>query len=136
MNLALAKRLALLPLVPLLMAATTLVDPPPLRAPPELTSKEIVKTLQGTLVERGWLLGEQQGDAVDATLHVRSHALTVRFALKEREIHMNYVDSVNLDYHQYRNGRRVIHRKYDQWMRNFMIELARDLQAAAFAKRT
>ena len=78
MNLALAKRLALLPLVPLLMAATTLVDPPPLRAPPELTSKEIVKTLQGTLVERGWLLGEQQGDAVDATLHVRSHALTVR----------------------------------------------------------
>jgi len=136
MNLTLAKRLALLPVLALLMAATTLVDPVPLRAPPELTSQEIIKALHGTLVKRGWILGKEEGDAVDATLYVRSHSLTVRFALKEREVHMNYVDSVNFDYDELRSGRRVIHRKYDQWMRNFTIALAQDLQAAAYAKRT
>jgi hypothetical protein len=117
------------------MAATTLVDPAPLRAPPELTSKEIVDSLRSTLVKRGWILGKEEGETMDATMHVRSHSLTVRFSLREREVHMNYVDSVNLDYRQRKDGRREIHRKYDQWMWNLTIALARELQAAALAKR-
>ena len=135
MSSTLAKRLALLPVLALLIAAAPLVDPAPLRAPPELTSKEIDDALRATLVRRGWILGKEEGGALDATLYVRSHSLTVPYELREREIHMNYVDSENFDYRQRRDGKRFIHRKYAQWMRNFTIALAQELQSAAFAKR-
>jgi hypothetical protein len=135
MNVTLAKRIALLPVAVLLMGAVPLVDPPPLRAPPELTSKEIFETMRGTLVKRGWMLGKEEGQAQDATLYVRSHSLTVRFSLKDREVHMNYLDSVNFDYKHRRDGKVFIHRKYDQWMRNFTIALAQDLHSVAVTRR-
>jgi hypothetical protein len=131
---AIAKRLVLLPLFTLLIAAKTLVDPPPVQGPDELSAKEINQVLRTTLVGRGWLIGSKSDQEVVATLHVRTHSLTVRFAQLDRQISMIYVDSVNLDYRVRNDGTRMIHRKYAEWMNNVAIALAQDFQRAVFAK--
>jgi hypothetical protein len=74
-----ARRLLLLPVCALLMAATALVDPRPVQSPTELTVKEVSSVLRRTLVARSWVINEDKGNEVVATLQVRMHGLTVRF---------------------------------------------------------
>ena len=121
-------RILLLPVAALLMAATPLVDPGPIATPAALSAKDVRNSLRRTLAARHWIINKDEPGELVATLHVRSHALTVRFADGNGRITMSYVDSVNLDYSVRRDGTRMIHRKYPGWMANLSNAIQLELQ--------
>ena len=134
MNAAILKRLLLVPVAALLIAAVPLVDPPPVDAPAALTHKEVVSVLRKTLVSRGWLLTKDAADEVEAKLDVRTHTIKVRYLVANQQISIKYLDSVNMDYRLDRRGNPKIHRKYPGWMNNVIVALNREMQLAVLAK--
>jgi hypothetical protein len=134
MNAAVMKRLALIPVMVMLMAATLLVDPAPIDAPASLNHKEVVDVVRKTLISRDWLLIKDAEGVIDAKLDLRTHSLTVRYTVTDRRISFKYLDSVNLDYRVDHSGHPRIHRKYAGWMANVVTALNKDLQLAALAK--
>ena len=134
MNAAILKRLLLVPVAILLIAAVPLVDPPPLDAPAVLTQKEVVSVLRKTLVSRGWLLTKDTADEIEAKLDVRTHSIKVRYLVAKRQIAIKYLDSANMDYRLDRKGNPEIHRKYPGWINNVILALNREMQLAVLAK--
>ncbi len=116
------------------MAATPLVDPPPVSTPAGLTAKEVHNVLRRTLVQRGWHLDEEKPNEIVATLRVRAHSLTMRFTENNGAVAMQYVSSENLDYAVKKNGTRVIHRKFPGWCDNFARILSQNLDLALIEK--
>lgn len=127
-------RVVLLPLALLLMAATPLVDPPAVDVPATISQKDAMAILRKTLIMRDWVLVKESANEVDARLSVRTHSITVRFALSGNAIGFKYLDSVNMDYEVGRKGHPVIHRKYAGWMANVAAALRRELQMATLDK--
>lgn len=134
MNAAVMKRLALIPVVVMLMAATLLVDPAPIDAPASLSHKEVVGIVRKTLITRGWLLVQDSEGVIDGRLDLRTHSLTVRYSVTDHRISFKYLDSIKLDYRVDHSGHPRIHRKYTGWMANVVTALNTDLQLAALAK--
>jgi hypothetical protein len=131
---AIHKRLLLVPVFVLLMAAVPLVDPAPVEAPASLSQKEIVGVTRKTLITRGWLITKDSSGELDAKLDVRTHVIRCRFAIADHKIHIKYVDSVNMDYKLRHDGTAVIHRKYPGWINNVVSALNRELQLATLEK--
>jgi hypothetical protein len=134
MNAAILKRLLLVPVAMLLMAAVPLVDPPPVDAPATLTQKDVVDVLRKTLITRGWLLTKDAAGEIEAKLDVRAHSIKVRYLVVKQQISIKYLDSVNMDYRLDRKGNPEIHRKYPGWINNVILALNRELQLAVLAK--
>ncbi len=134
MNAAILKRLLLVPVAILLIAAVPLVDPPPVDAPAALTQKEVTGVLRKTLIARGWLLTKDAAGEIEAKLDVRTHSIKVRYLVAKQQISIKYLDSVNMDYRLDRQGNPEIHRKYPGWIHNVIIALNRDMQLAVLAK--
>ena len=67
-----ARRLLLLPVCALLMAAAALVDPRPVQGPADLTVREVSSVLRRTLVARSWVINEDKGNEVVATLRMQN----------------------------------------------------------------
>jgi hypothetical protein len=134
MSTTLTRRILLLPFFGLLIAAKPLVDPAPIQTPAALSDKEVRTTLRRTLAARSWIISKEDRGELIATLNVRTHALTVRFADGDGRIAMNYVDSVDLQYSVRSNGTRMIHRKYAGWMTNLSNAIKADLQLAVLEK--
>jgi hypothetical protein len=126
--------LLLVPVALLLMAATPLMDPPPVIAPTGLTAPEVHKVLRRTLLQRGWKIDSEKPAEIVATLIVREHSLTMRFTESPGSIAMQYVSSENLDYAVKKDGSRVIHRKYPGWCNNFARALSQNLDQALVEK--
>jgi hypothetical protein len=134
MNAAILKRLLLVPMAVLLIAAVPLVDPPPVDTPAALTQKEVVGVLRKTLVSRGWLLTKDAANEIEAKLDVRTHSIKVRYLVAKQQITIRYLDSVNMDYRLDRKGNAEIHRKYPGWINNVILALNREMQLAVLAK--
>jgi hypothetical protein len=134
MNTALASRLLMIPLLSLLMAAAVLVDPAPVNAPAALSSKDVGMILRKTLIMRDWSIDSDTGSEIVATLHLRSHALKVKFTHHDHQIGMKYLDSENLDYRVKKDGTRLIHKKYGAWMQNLANAFHQNFQMALLAR--
>lgn len=128
-------RLALVPMVWLLMAAAPLVDPPPVAVPAALSQKEAMNVLRRTLITRQWLITKDAANELDGQLNVRTHSISVRFTLTpDKTFAFKYLDSTNMDYGVDRKGNPVIHRKYSGWMGNLVTALQQQLQLAQLEK--
>jgi len=134
MSRSLLRGVLLVPVALLLMAATPLVDLPPVSAPTGLSSQEVHKVLRRTLLQRGWMIDSDKPDEIVATLNVRVHSLTMRFTERPGSIAMQYVSSQNLDYAVKKDGTRVIHRKYPGWCDSLARALSQNLDLALVEK--
>jgi hypothetical protein len=122
--------LLMLPLLLLVMAfgRAPLVNPPPVAVPDGLDAMQVGKAVKAALVGRGWMLSAEQVDGVDATLHGGDYTAKIHVAFDTRKVSITYVDSTNLKYEVERNGQRMIHSNYTNWMRFLTQDIGRNLQ--------
>jgi hypothetical protein len=130
----LLRALFVVPVAVLLMGAAKLVDPPPLDTPAALSERDVTNVVRATLVRRGWLLTQDSGNEIIASLNVRTHMVKVKLVVAERKIRVSYVDSVNLEYKPNSRGEPTIHRKYGAWIQNPITAFQQEMQVAALAK--
>ncbi len=127
----LARRLALLALLPfllLLMALrdAPLVDPDPLAIPPKVGNEQVAKAVKLALAHRGWIVIEEKPGEIASTLHLRDHTARIPISWDKAQIHIRYVDSVNLKYHV-EDGKPYIHKNYLDWVNNLIADISGNL---------
>ncbi len=122
--------LVLLPLLLLTMAfrQKPLIDPPPIAVPAGLTALQVSKAVKGGLIGRGWAVTAEQSDGVDALLTGNDYTAKIHVAFDTRQIRITYVDSTNLKYEVKKNGQRMIHTNYMNWMHYLSDDIGRNLQ--------
>jgi hypothetical protein len=130
----LVRALFVVPVAVMLMGAARLIDPPPVDTPAMLSELDATNVVRATLVKRGWLLTQDSGNEIIASLNVRTHMVKVKFVVAERKIRVSYVDSVNLEYQLNSRGEPTIHRKYGGWVQNLITAFQQEMQVAALAK--
>lgn len=120
----------LLPLLLLTMAfrQTPLVDPPPVNIPAGMTTVQVSKAVKGALMGRGWVPGNEQVNGVDATLNGKDYTARIHVALDTKQVKLSYVDSTPLKYQVKKDGTRLIHANYMNWMRFLTQDIARNLE--------
>jgi hypothetical protein len=111
----------------------TMYEPLPIAVPEGLTRENISKAISDTLTGRKWSIdevtlakGEEQSEIL-ATLHVRTHQLSIKFLFDEDKIEIHYVQSTNLQYRE-KKGKKYIHPKYTQWINNLEFDLKANLR--------
>jgi hypothetical protein len=123
--------LLLVPLAFMLMGGANpvpLTDPQPLAVPAGLTIEQVTKAIKvGVLSRTGWAITKEEPGQFEATLNVRQHMLKVNIPYNTSTVSIKYVDSQNLDYGD-RKGVKVIHPKWNNWTRNLLSDIQRELQ--------
>lgn len=122
--------LLMLPLLLLIMAfgRAPLVNPPPIAVPGGLNAMQVGKAVKGALIGRGWTVSAEQADGVDATLNGHDYTAKIHVAFDTSKVSISYVDSTNLKYEVKRNGQRMIHSNYMNWMRFLTQDIGRNMQ--------
>ncbi|WP_158882536.1 hypothetical protein [Rhodanobacter sp. L36] len=123
-------RLLLLPMLLLVMAfgRAPLVNPPPVAVPSGMTAARVSKAVDAALIGRGWTLSAEQADGVDGTLSRSDYSAKIHVSFDTSKVLITYVDSHNLKYEVERNGQRMIHSNYMNWMRFLTQDIGRNLQ--------
>jgi len=115
-------------------ARDPLVDPPAIAVPAGVSAEETAQAIKNALVGRTWVVTKHEpagdGGRIDAALNIRAHQATITIAYDAREIDLDYVGSVNLDYKVKRNGTVLIHENYNGWINYLVADIQRHLQAA------
>jgi len=125
--------LLLVPMAFLLMAASSvpLTDPEPLSVPAGLTLDQVAKAVKTGVASRtGWTVTKEDKGQIEATLNVRQHMLKVNIPYSTSSVAIKYVDSANLDYAE-KKGVKVIHPKWNNWTRNLLSDIQRELSVVA-----
>jgi hypothetical protein len=122
--------LLLVPLAFMLMGGATpipLTDPQPISVPAGLTIEQVTKAIKvGVASRTGWAVTKEENGQIEATLNVRQHMLKVNIPYSTSSVAIRYVDSQNLDYGE-KKGVKVIHPKWNNWTRNLMSDIQREL---------
>ncbi|EIL98133.1 hypothetical protein RHOFW104T7_15970 [Rhodanobacter thiooxydans] len=126
-------RLLLLLLLPMLLLTmafrqTPLVDPPPIDVPAGLTAVQVSKAVKGALIGRTWVVTAEHADGIDAALNGNDYQAKIHVAFDTHQVKISYVDSTNLKYKVKKDGTRLIHTNYMNWMRYLSGDIGRDLQ--------
>jgi len=125
--------LLLIPLAFMLMGASKipLVDPDPIAVPAGLKADDVSKAIKAGIASRtGWTVTKEAPGQIEATLNVRQHMLKVNIPYSTSSVAIKYVDSANLDYAE-KKGVKVIHPKWNNWTRNLLSDIQRELSVAA-----
>ncbi len=126
-------RLLLLLLLPMLLLTmafrqTPLVNPPPIAVPSGLSAVQVGKAVKGALIGRGWMVSAEHDDGVDATLNGKDYTAKIHVAFNTSQVSISYVDSKNLKYEVQKDGQRLIHTNYMNWMNFHTGDIGRNLQ--------
>jgi len=120
----------LLPLLLLTMAfrQSPLVDPAPVAVPAGLTDVQVSKAVKAALLGRGWTVAGEQPGSVNASLSRDEWVAKIRVDYTTQQVQIRYVDSTNLKYEVKRDGTRLIHTNYMNWMKFLHDDIGRDLE--------
>ncbi|MEO8809497.1 MAG: hypothetical protein ABI386_04540 [Rhodanobacter sp.] len=126
-------RLLLLLLLPSLLLTMALrqaplVDPTPIDVPAGMTAPQVGKAVKGALIGRGWVPANEQADGVDAMLSGKDYTAKIHVAFDTKQVKISYVDSSHLKYEVKKDGQRMIHANYMNWMRFLAQDIGRNLQ--------
>lgn len=126
----LRSRLLLLPMLLLTMAfrQSPLVDPAPISVPEGLTLVQVGKAVKGALIGRNWTIAAEHADGIDAALNGNDYQAKIHVGFDTHAVRIRYVDSTNLKYEVKKDGSRLIHTNYMNWMRYLSGDIGRDLQ--------
>lgn len=126
-------RLLLLLLLPMLLLTmafrqTPLVDPPPIDVPAGLTAVQVGKAVKGALIGRTWVVTAEHADGIDAALNGNDYQARIHVAFDTHQVKISYAGSTNLKYEVKKDGTRLIHTNYMNWMRYLSGDIGRDMQ--------
>lgn len=126
-------RLLLLLLLPMLLLTmafrqAVLIDPAPISVPAGMTEMQVGKAIKAALVGRGWAISGEHAGAIDSTLTGNDYVANIRVAYDTHQVKITYVGSTNLKYEVKRDGTRLIHTNYMNWMKFLTGDIGRDLE--------
>lgn len=81
------------------------------------TLEQVEVAIKKSLVGRDWRITDKEKGVIKATLKVRKHMVKIRIVYSKSELTIYYADSANMGYKE-KGDRRLIHRKYNGWVRN------------------
>ena len=110
--------------------SAVLVEPEPVAVPPGLTTAQVTREIKRSLLDRGWELSAERRGEIEATLHVRAHRARIAIRHDRKTITIRYLDSTELNY-AVKDGRRLIHPKYNGWVAYLIKSLRANLGEAA-----
>jgi hypothetical protein len=121
-----------LPVFALLMGARVepLVEPDPIAIPQGVAADAVRKAVRAGLLGRGWLVNEEKDGRIVSTLNLRKHTAKVEVTWDNSQIRIKHLESTNLK-EDTKNGQRVIHRNYIQWLNNLVLDISRNVQMQA-----
>lgn len=93
----------------------------------ELTADEVKQAFMASPGEiNGWTFAEKAAGHLEGTLHVRKHSVVVDIAYTAKDYSILYVSSENLKYDK---DKKVIHPKYETWIKNLERVVLKKLTA-------
>ncbi len=111
-------------------AAPELVNPAPVEVPAKLVEVQVVGGIKHALISRGWVVSGESKGKIDATLNIRSHVARIAIYHDLKQVRIEYVSSVNLNYKE-KDGKRYIHRNYLSWINNLSTDISKNMQLSA-----
>ena len=108
-------------------AAPELINPDPIAVPSSLVEVQVVGSIKHALTTRGWVVSSENQGKIDATLNLRSHVARIAIYHDLKQVRIEYVSSVNLDYKE-KDGKRYIHRNYLSWVKNVAADINKNMQ--------
>ncbi len=106
--------------------------PEPIPVPSGVSLADATKAVKDVLAGRGWIVQDTEesegGITVNAKLMVRVHMVKIKLHVRQNQISIEYVDSLEMQY-QIKKGKPYIHPKYTQWIKNIEVDLGVRLAA-------
>jgi hypothetical protein len=133
----LALLLLLLPALAISMGAhrpEPMYKPPPIEIPRDAKADDVSRAIQTALSGRGWTVDKENvsegggASEIVATLNVRVHSVTIRFEFDDERIQIHYVTSTEMRYKERKDGEKLIHPKYTEWLKNLEGDIKVQLQ--------
>lgn len=111
-------------------SAATLIEPPAIPVPANLSESQIKKAIKIGLTSRGWIVQNEKSGYMEGLLNIRVHQVTVGITYDQSAVSIRYLDSKAMRYKE-KNGKRKIHKNYNSWVNNIRRDIALELQKAA-----
>ena len=93
----------------------------------DYTPAQIQKAITKALINRGWQVTARKSGEVLSTLFIRRHMAKIRIIYDADAVRLEYVDSFNLGYRKHERKGPLIHRNYNNWIRNLEKDIQRFL---------
>ena len=97
-----------------------------------MSAEDVESAILTACKNRGWKIINQTDDSIDATIHVRGkHSASVCISFSASHVKIDYKDSVNLRYGQYRDLEKEdediripkIHYNYNRWVEYLLLDI-------------
>ena len=105
------------------------IEEPVIPIPVGVESTTAIKLLGPIMIERGWAVTDVTKDSLVAKLDQREHSVTIKAAVIDSSIKLQYVASEGLRFTE-KDGTRYIHRRYQTWIKNLEMDLQKALSKA------
>jgi len=101
-----------------------LISPVTFPIPSSLQNESIAKAIKEAAINRKWFPYEEKEGVIYLSLEVRTHIVKVDIEYGDGQIKIVYRDSENMLYEEKDDGTILIHKKYNDWIKN----LRKDIQ--------
>jgi len=78
-------------------------------------------------LQRNWMAESAKENSLVLHLTVRKHQVWVDVAFTEKDFSITYLRSENMDYEKDASGLETIHSKYNNWIRNLVLDIQKEL---------
>ncbi|CAM2010964.1 hypothetical protein [Acanthopleuribacter pedis] len=89
---------------------------PTIRVNADVSPVDVKKVLELTLMARGWRIVSLKDDKITARYQVRSATSDIEISYDAEQISIKYLRSNNLKFKRKRDGAKMIHRDYNDWI--------------------
>lgn len=104
-------------------AGTEIADPAPIAVPAGKTSAAVADAIKRAMVGRHFAVESQAQGTIVARLAPRKHVVRVTITYDASQIRITYLSSENMDFEVKKDGRRMIHSKYNKWVETLASDI-------------
>ncbi|MAE43900.1 MAG: hypothetical protein CMF63_04120 [Magnetovibrio sp.] len=104
-----------------------LISPVTFPIPSSLQNESIAKAIKEAAINRKWFPYEEKEGVIYLSLEVRTHIVKVDIEYGDGQIKIVYRDSENMLYEEKDDGTILIHKKYNDWIKNLRIDIQLNL---------
>lgn len=104
-----------------------LISPVTFPIPSSLQNESIAKAIKEAAINRKWFPYEEKEGVIYLSLEVRIHIVKVDIEYGDGQIKIVYRDSENMLYEEKDDGTILIHKKYNDWIKNLRIDIQLNL---------
>jgi hypothetical protein len=104
-----------------------LISPVTFPIPSSLQNESIAKAIKEAAINRKWFPYEEKEGVIYLSLEVRTHIVKVDIEYGDGQIKIVDRDSENMLYEEKDDGTILIHKKYNDWIKNLRIDIQLNL---------